>query len=109
MSRNSDFSPSFGPGDETPRQRALREASAKAAAKKRAKVDRHNAEALSVVGRREDGTIACPNCGSTSFKERRTRMGRLAVVAALPAAAVVKKKVRCTICGTFYEQKVRRV
>jgi hypothetical protein len=60
------------------------------------------------------GGLACPKCGGTQFKARRSKGARVGIaattiatggLAGLGAAAVTKqRKVQCVTCGTIYER-----
>jgi hypothetical protein len=69
---------------------------------------------LSEVGSKTEAGLACPKCGSTQFKAKRSARGKLiggtvgvATLGVLgPAAAALapKSQVRCVACGTTYKR-----
>lgn len=67
---------------------------------------------LSKVASREDGTLACPNCGGTQFKVKRSAKAKggaavLAPMGLFPAVLPLAKasQVKCVTCGKFYKRK----
>jgi hypothetical protein len=61
----------------------------------------------------EQGVLACPKCGGTQFKLRRTAGQRVAVgsatvlfglIGAGAGAAATDQRVQCVTCGLFYEK-----
>lgn len=57
----------------------------------------HGKQRLSVAGDRTTGVLACPKCGGTSFKAKRSAKGKLGFGLLAP-----KSRVRCETCGTEY-------
>lgn len=58
---------------------------------------------ISKVGDRTPSGLACPKCGGTAFKAKRSRVAKL-LLAPVPIAiaAAPKSRVRCVTCGTEY-------
>ena len=61
---------------------------------------------ISQLGRQTHGGLACPKCGGTQFKARRSGGARAGIVATgLVGLAFTKQtKVACTTCGTIYQR-----
>lgn len=61
---------------------------------------------ISQVGERTDAGLACPKCGSTQFKAKRTAFGKAAAITTIGVGAVLvpKRQVRCVACGTTYKR-----
>lgn len=66
---------------------------------------------ISEVGDKTDAGLACPKCGGTQFKVKRSGMQKLGALAAAPitlgASAVILAKgtrVACVACGTVYKR-----
>ena len=62
---------------------------------------------ISEVGDRTQNGLACPKCGGTQFKAKRSRRGKvLGTAITLGAGAVLapKSMVRCTTCKTDYKR-----
>lgn len=55
---------------------------------------------LSKAGDRSSGTLACPRCGSTSFKARRSLKGK--VLGGFLFAP--KSRVKCEACGKQFKR-----
>jgi DNA-directed RNA polymerase subunit RPC12/RpoP len=61
--------------------------------------------ALSNVGDTTTGELACPKCGGTGFKAKRTAKHRAAAALTIGAATLkTGSQVRCTTCGTIYKR-----
>lgn len=54
---------------------------------------------ISQVGHHPGGVLACPKCGGTGFKAKRSVAGKVAIGLLAP-----KTQVRCTTCGTTYKR-----
>lgn len=54
---------------------------------------------ISKVGDRSSGVLACPKCGGTGFKAKRSLMGKVALGVLAP-----KTRVKCTTCGKEYDR-----
>jgi uncharacterized protein (DUF983 family) len=57
------------------------------------------AKKISKVGNTEGGALACPKCGGTSFKAKRSAKGKLAGGFLAP-----KTRVKCETCGEQYKR-----
>ena len=66
--------------------------------------DRVRAE-ISQVGDRTPAGLACPKCGGTNFKAKRSRGAKI-LLAPIPIAiaAAPKSRVKCVTCGTEYQR-----
>jgi len=87
-------------------------ASAKVAGRKAGKLSnqlskggRVNAR-ISTVGTKSEAGLACPRCGGSHFKARRSRAARYAGGATLGVGALLikQKQVTCVTCGTRYDR-----
>ncbi len=67
--------------------------------------------AISEVGERSVAGLACPKCGGTAFKAKRSRGAKLLMapvavtslgVGLVGVAALRKTRVKCVTCGTEY-------
>ncbi len=68
---------------------------------------RVNARISTVGTKGEVGGLACPRCGGTHFKARRSRAARYAGGATLGVATLLvtkQKQVTCVTCGTRYDR-----
>lgn len=54
---------------------------------------------ISEVADRSTGALACPKCGGTSFKSKRSVKGKLAGGVFAP-----KSRVKCETCGEVYKR-----
>jgi hypothetical protein len=54
---------------------------------------------ISEAGDRGDAGLACPKCGGTQFKAKRSAKGKVAAGLLAP-----KTQVRCVTCGTTYRR-----
>lgn len=68
---------------------------------------------ISKVADRSSGTLACPKCGGTQFKAKRSTKSRAGIVAGsavtlgvglVAAAATKQTRVKCVTCGTEYQR-----
>lgn len=68
---------------------------------------------ISEVGKREDGTLGCPRCGSSQFKARKSTGKRTAIattavisggITAVAGLAAKKNQVQCVACGARYSR-----
>lgn len=57
------------------------------------------AKKLSNVGDRTAGVLACPRCGGTSFKAKRSAKGKLGMGILAP-----KTRVKCVTCGEVFKR-----
>ena len=49
--------------------------------------------------------LACPKCGGTQFKAKRSMKGQVIAVATIAGALVTpKSQVKCVACGTMYKR-----
>ena len=59
--------------------------------------------AISEVGQRSAAGLACPKCGGTAFKAKRSKGAKLlAAPLAIVIAVMPKTRVKCVTCGTEY-------
>ncbi len=54
---------------------------------------------LSEVGARSNHGLACPNCGGTNFKPKRSKAGKIAVGVLAP-----KSELKCITCGAIFKR-----
>ncbi len=56
---------------------------------------------LSKVGQQTAGGLACPNCGSTAFKAKRSAFGKTvgAMFGGVGVGLAPKSRVKCEACG----------
>lgn len=76
------------------REKAAREASARPSKR------------LSDVGDRSSGTLACPDCGGTDFKAKRSTRAKVLGGAAVGVGALLapKSRVECVACGETFKR-----
>lgn len=90
--------------------RAMENAKIEAEARAVSKRNKKNAKDLraggviSNVGQRTTGGLACPKCGGTQFKAKRSAKGKAigAVAGVAGAMLAPKSRVRCVTCKTEY-------
>jgi hypothetical protein len=58
-----------------------------------------NANKISRVGQHTEGGLACPRCGGTQFKAKRSVKGKVAAGLLAP-----KSQVRCVTCGAVFKR-----
>lgn len=62
-------------------------------------------KAISEVGDQTAGGLACPKCGGTQFKAKRSRLAKtVTVVSIVGVVAMPKRWVKCVTCGTEYQR-----
>lgn len=66
---------------------------------------------ISQVGDRSGGTLACPKCGGTNFKAKRSGKAKIASIGAAPltggaslAGLAKASQVKCVTCGTYFKR-----
>lgn len=59
---------------------------------------------ISDVGDRSSGVLACPKCGGTQFKAKRSAKSKALLIPTVGVGALLapKSKVRCETCGSEY-------
>ena len=57
------------------------------------------AKKLSKAGDRSGGGLACPKCGGTSFRAKRSMKGKMTAGVAAP-----KSRVKCETCGEQFKR-----
>lgn len=64
------------------------------------------ARKLSKAGDRTTGILACPRCGGTTFKARRSRETKLIGILTLGIGTLLlpKRRVRCESCGKTFRR-----
>ena len=63
-------------------------------------------KALSAVGDRSGGSIACPRCGGTQFTAKRSNTGKAVGFATLGVGGLIapKSQVKCVACGLKFKR-----
>ncbi len=60
---------------------------------------------LSQAGVHTEQGIRCPNCGGTSFSQKRSKKGKSLWVVAAPLVLIApKSQIRCDTCGTMFKR-----
>lgn len=59
---------------------------------------------ISTTGDRSSGALACPKCGGTQFKAKRSKGAKALLIPTVGMGALLAKKsrVKCVTCGTEY-------
>jgi hypothetical protein len=59
---------------------------------------------ISAVGDRSSGVLACPRCGGTGFKAKRSAKAKIGAVVLTPLTLAKASQVKCVTCGTIYQR-----
>ena len=59
---------------------------------------------ISQAGRKTEAGLACPECGGTQFKAKRSGKAKLGAVALTPLVLAKAGQVKCVTCGAIYKR-----
>lgn len=65
---------------------------------------KHVKAPISTVGDRSSGVLACPRCGGTAFKAKRSAKAKVGAVVLTPLTLAKASQVKCVTCGTYYQR-----